>query len=142
MKRIISKGVLITLCMLLVIATLCGCNMSSTNLPKGMDPDKALSQAQGIAMSLSKGEYDKVAEQFSDNMKAELTVQDLRDALEDEVEKRGAVTKILSWSTRGASDDETGEYAVFVLVCKCEKGSATFTICLDKESKICGLYMR
>ncbi len=142
MKRIISKGVLITLCMLLVMVVLCGCNTSSTNLPKGMDPDKALSQAQDIAMSLSKGEFDKVADQFSDDMKTQLTAQALRDALEDEVEKRGAVTKYLSWSARGASDDEAGEYAVFVLVCKCEKGSATFTVCLDKNSKICGLYMR
>ncbi len=142
MKKIISKGVLTALCALLIAVILCGCGFSGTSLPKGMNPDKALSQAQEIAMSLSKGEFDKVADRFSDEMKAQLSAQDLREALEDEVEKRGAVTKILSWSTRGASDDETGEYAVFVLVCKCEKGSATFTICLDKESKICGLYMR
>lgn len=136
------KRVIALISMILCLATLCGCGVSGTSLPKGMNPDKALSQAQGIAMSLSKGEFETVAEQFSEEMSSQLTLEDLRETLEDEVEKHGAITKYLSWSMRGASDDETGEYAVVVLVCKCEKGSATFTVCLDKNSKICGLYMR
>ncbi len=142
MKRFVFRSVLVVLCALLVAVTLCGCGLSGTSLPKGMDPDKALSQAQEIAMSLSKGEFEGVAEQFSEEMKAQLSSEDLREALKDEVEKRGTVTKYLSWSMRGASDDEAGEYAVVVLVCKCEKGSATFTVCIDKDSKICGLYMK
>ncbi len=136
------KRVIALICVILCFATLFGCGISGSKLPKGMDPDKTLSQAQEIAMSLSKGEFEGVAEQFSEEMKAQFSLEDLREALKDEVEKRGAVTKYLSWSMRGASDDEAGEYAVIVLVCKCEKGSATFTVCIDKDSKICGLYMK
>lgn len=140
-KRIL-KTVTALLCVVLCLAGLCGCNASSTSLPSGMDPDKALAQAQEIAMNLSKGEFEAVADQFSDDLKAQLTLEYLRESLSEKVEKDGTITKYLSWSMRGASDDEAGEYAVIVLVCKCEKGSATVTVCLDTEMKICGLSMK
>lgn len=138
--KIILKCIAVIMCVALCVVTLCCCNIAGTSLPAGMDPDKTLSRAQEIAMSISKGELESVEDSFSDEMKAQLSAEDLSDALE-EIEKKGAITKYLSWSMRGASDDEAGEYAVVVLVCKCEKGSASFTICLDKDSKICGLSM-
>ncbi|MBQ7999645.1 MAG: DUF3887 domain-containing protein [Ruminococcus sp.] len=138
--KIILKCIAVIMCVALCVMLLCGCNMSGTSLPAGMDPDKTLSRAQEIAMSISKGEFDSAEDSFSEEMKAQLSTEDLNDALE-KMEKKGAITKYLSWSMRGASDDEAGEYAVVVLVCKCENGSATFTICLNKDSKICGLSM-
>lgn len=136
------KSLVAVLCAVLCVFSLWGCNVSETSLPKGMDPDKALAKAQSIATSISKGEFEAVADQFSDELKEDLTAEKLREGLEAEVEKRGEITDFLSWSMRGASDDEAGEYAVVVLVCKCERGSASFMICLDKENKICGLSVK
>jgi hypothetical protein len=35
-----------------------------------------------------------------------------------------------------------GDYAVAVLVCKYENGSATYTISIDADGLVCGLYMK
>lgn len=130
------------LCLLLVAFAFSGCSLSGAPIPEGMDSESTIAMAQDIAVSLSKGEYDAVAEQFSDEMKAQLSAQSLRDALSKDISKRGEVTKFLSHSIRGGVDDEAGEYAVVVLVCKCENGTSTFTISIDTDMKICGLYMK
>jgi len=135
-----KRGLLIALALVLAAALLAGC--SSGKLPDGFVEADVLKEAENAVALLSAGDYASVEELFSAEMKAALSADSLKSALGPQLEKLGAYDSVTSSAVAGGKDDKLGEYAVAVLVCKYKNGSATYTISIDADAKICGLYMK
>lgn len=75
-------------------------------------------------------------------MKEALDADGLEDALGTQLDSLGAFKEFKTEATQGGSDSEIGDYAIAVLICEYEEGSATYTISIDSAGNICGLYMK
>jgi len=130
----------LALALALALAALAGC--SSGSLPEGFVKEDVQREAEDVVTLLSAGEYDTVEALFSSDMKAALDAAALEKALGPQLEKLGAFDSVTSEAVAGGKNDQVGDYAVAVLVCKYENGSATYTISIDADGLVCGLYMK
>ena len=128
------------ICLLLILTALCSCGLPA--LPEGFDRDEVIETARTVVTYIAFSEYDMVADMFSPEMAAALDGQGLRDALSAPLEKIGAYEKVVSETVFGQSSETIGDYAVVVLVAKHTDGQATYTVSIDSEGRICGLYMK
>lgn len=139
MKRVISLG-LTFFVLLTVIFTMSAC--LGGGLPEGFDADKVKEQAENTVQLLSDGRYDAVVEMFSPQLKGDLSADALESALGGQLETLGAYTGVKSMSMGGSETEGIGEYVVVVMACNYENGSAIFTISVDSNYQLCGLYMK
>ena len=124
---------------LLFSILLCGCKAAP--LPEGFSEEAVLSTAKEAIALLSVQDYDGAYELFSADMKAGLDAAGLESALGAQLKALGGFVEYKSTAVAGANNDDVGDFAVSVLVCKYENGSATYTISVDSDGLICGLFM-
>jgi outer membrane murein-binding lipoprotein Lpp len=136
MKKMSALLLALALCAL----ALAGC--SSGKLPDGFVKEDVLKEAESAVQLLSAGDYDGVEKLFSDAMKSALDADALQKALGPQLQKLGKFDSVTSSAAAGGKNSQIGEFATAVLVCKYENGSATYTISIDADGKICGLYMK
>lgn len=111
-------------------------------LPDGFVREEVIADATQTVKLLSDKKYDEVCETFSDQMKIALDADKLKEAFDSQLTSLGAFKEVTSSSTAGGEEASIGAFATVVLVCKYDNGSAVFTISIDKENRICGLYMK
>lgn len=139
MKRLITLSLSFVVLMTAVL-TMSSC--FGRSLPDGFEADKVREQAENAVQLLSDGQYDEVVEMFSPELRAELNAEELESALGGQLEALGAYTGVKSVSMGGAEAGNIGEYVVAVMACTYENGSAIFTISVNSDYQLCGLYMR
>lgn len=130
-------GVLLACLLIMSVLAACG----SKPLPEGFVEEEVLSEAENVVALLSARDYEGVTALFSPAM-AELDAAKLETSVGPSLDALGAFDRIKSKSTTGGRNDTVGNYATAVLVCEYEKGNATYTISIDEDGKICGLYMK
>lgn len=126
--------------LLYAAAIACACSLNA--LPEGFEEKSVLAKAQSVVHLLINEDYESVAGTFSAQMSARLDARALKNALGDSVKRLGAFKEYISMAATGSSDAEIGDFAVAVLVCAYEGGTATYTISIDSDGKVCGLYMK
>lgn len=117
------------------------CSSGGGSLPEGFDEEETVSLAKSAVKALSEKDYETVASYFSPAM-GDFGATELEDALDAQIDALGPFDSFASEAHSSGSDPGIGEYAVLVLVCKYEKGRATYTISVDENQMICGLYMK
>ena len=90
---------------------------------------------------LSEKNYTGVAEQFSSVMEG-LDEKTLSETMDQKLDALGTFVSVTSEDLTGGSSETIGEFATAVLVCEYENGTATYTISIDKDGRICGLYAK
>ncbi|MBE6990101.1 MAG: DUF3887 domain-containing protein [Ruminococcaceae bacterium] len=130
-------AVFISLLCLALLLTACG----KKQLPAGFEKNEVINTAKTAVGLLNERDYDGVAAQFSSEMK-ELDAKKLEEVLDPLLTELGDFDKFTSESVSGANSSEIGDYAVAVLGCQYQNGTATYTISVDKAGRICGLYMK
>ena len=135
-----KKFLVLALAFALALSALAGC--SSGKLPEGFVKEDVVKEAEDAVKLLSDGDYDSMEKRFSSDMKTALDADALEKALSPQLEKLGAFDSVTSTAVTGGKNDQVGDYAVAVLVCRYENGSATYTVSIDADGFICGLYMK
>lgn len=115
---------------------------SGTALPEGFVEEDVLASAENVITLISSKNYEAAAATFSEEMAKALDAKGLEDALGEQFGKLGEFKEYKSEAVIGKSDKTIGDYAVAVIVCSYENSTATYTISVDTDANICGLYMK
>lgn len=115
---------------------------AGTALPDGFTEADVLASAENVITLLSCGEYEAVADTFSTQMAQALDAEGLEAAIGSRLDALGGFGAFKSRATTGKSDAVIGDFAVAVIVCSYENGTATYTISIDENGNVCGLYMK
>lgn len=133
------------LCFVLILAALlslsaCG---AGTGLPEGFEETAVLARAEELITLINTKDYTAVVSQLRDDLESAITPEELEAAWGPALEKAGAFVEVTKAVVSGTKDQATGEdYAVAILVCKYENASLTYTISVDANLEIVGMYMK
>ncbi len=136
-----KKIVVISMILVFVTSMLGGC--TSTKLSDAFNKETVESASKQVVEYLNSGKYDSVCDMFTDDLKAQLTSETLKSAVEKTYGSAGAFEKykdvvVIGQKVKGTKDDA----AVAVVIAKYEKKNVTFTISFNKDMKLIGLYMK
>ena len=111
-------------------------------LPEGFDEANVTSIAKEVIVQMSDGDFEAVVEQFSPDMKKALDAKALEDSVGGLLRDLGDFKGYKKVSTTSSENEEIGEFAVVIITSTYENGNATYTISVDKNDQIVGLYLK
>lgn len=136
MKKFLSLS--LALLMLLSLAA-CG----SAGLSEEYDEAEVLARAKELVLLINTLDYEAVCGQLREDLSGAISPEELENAWDESLEKAGAFVEFKSAAASSQESKSTGEnYAVAVLVCKYENASLTYTIFMDVDLNIVGMYMK
>jgi len=140
MKKQIKAIVTVTLILALSLS-LIGC--AGTPLPEGFDAEEVGTAAEEIVGLATAGDFDSIVAMLREDVKASITVDQLKEGWAPSYEKAGAFVSITKTALSGATDKTTGdEYAVAQVLVKHEGANLVYTLSFDKDMALIGLYLK
>jgi len=135
------KLIRILFILLVFLITLAACN--SVKLADIYDENIVTGRAKEIVEMINSQDYDKVNAEIRDDLQDQLTASKLKDVIRAKLDEAGAFIEYPSITTLGQKSKTSGEdYATVVLVGKYEKSTLVFTITMDSNLDIVGLYVK
>ncbi len=135
------KLIRILFILLVFSITLSAC--TSVKLADIYDEKIVTERAKEVVEMINSQDYDKVNAEIRDDLQERLTSNQLKDAIEAKLVEAGAFIEYQSISTLGQKSKTSGEdYATVVLVGKYERSTIVFTITMDSNLDIVGLYVK
>lgn len=126
---------------LILMFSLTAC--SANKLADSFSEDEVISKAKEVIELLNQQDYDSAVTMFSENLKAQLSSEQLKTALDSSINQAGEFREYSSAATAGQKDKNTDEdIAVSVITCKYENSNHTYTISFNQELEVIGLYMK
>jgi|GEM_PF-680794 len=129
----------------LLAVAFAGCSAQKfEDLPAGYDKDKVTAAAQNVAALMSAGDYATISDTLvREDLKTQLSADVLKNAAEKVMPKAGAFASLGDAAVGGYKDPKTQEeYAVAVIPVKYENQTVTYTLFLNADLKIVGLYLK
>ena len=124
-----------------LILSLAAC--SSSTLMGGFEVDRVKAPTETLICFAHDQDYNGIVAMIREDLQSQITADALETAWTPLLDSSGAFEKVSSSAVYGQKDSSTGQdYAVCVAVCKYASASRTFTISMDKDYKIIGLYMK
>ena len=111
-------------------------------LPEGFDEANVTSIAKEVIVQMSDGDFEAVVDQFAPDMKKALDAKALEDSVGGILLDLGGFKGYKKVSTTSSKNEEIGEFAVAIITSTYENGNATYTISVDKNNQIVGLYLK
>jgi len=125
----------------LLVMSLSAC--SSAKLSDDYSEEKVIARAKEVVEVINTLDYSAMNAELRDDLEESLTAEDLEKAWGTSLSKASTFVEYKTVATAGKKSKSTGEdYATVVLVCKYEKSSLTYTIVMDKNMDIVGMYMK
>jgi hypothetical protein len=135
------KLIRILFILLVFSITLAAC--TSAKLADIYDENIVIERAKEVVEMINSQDYDQVNAEIRDDLQDQLTSIQLKDAIGEKLAEAGAFIEYPSITTLGQKSKTTGEdYATVVLVGKYEKSTIVFTISMDANLDIVGLYVK
>jgi histidyl-tRNA synthetase len=135
------KLIRILFILLVFSITLSACN--SVKLADIYAENIVTERAKEVVEMINSQDYDKVNAEIRDDLQDQLTSNKLKDAIGAKLVEAGAFIEYESITTLGQKSKTSGEdYATVVLVGKYEKSTIVFTITMDSNLDIVGLYVK
>lgn len=135
------KMIRILFSLLVFSITLSAC--ASTKLADTYDEKIVTERAKEVVEMMNAQSFDKVNAEIRDDLQDQLTSSKLKEAIGAKLAEAGAFIDYPSISTLGQKSKTSGEdYATVVLVGKYENGTVVYTITMDTNLDIVGLYVR
>jgi len=135
------KLIRILFILLVFSITLSAC--TSAKLADKYDENIVTERAKKVVEMINSQDYDKVNAEIRDDLQDRLTSNKLKDAIGAKLVEAGAFIEYQSITTLGQKSKTSGEdYATVVLVGKYEKSTVVFTITMDSNLDIVGLYVK
>jgi hypothetical protein len=135
------KLIRILFILLVFSITLSAC--TSGKLADIYDVNIVIERAKEVVEMINSQAFDKVNAEIRDDLQDRLTSNQLKDAIGAKLVEAGAFIEYPSITTLGQKSKTSGEdYATVVLVGKYEKSTVVFTITMDSNLDIVGLYVK
>ncbi|MEG1984634.1 MAG: DUF3887 domain-containing protein [Oscillospiraceae bacterium] len=129
------------LCVTAAAVLLSGC--AGNKLSDDFDKDEVVEEASEMVEVINTMDYEKIVGEMREDLRDQITSEQLKEAWGEKLSGLGKFSKITSEGVIGDKSKETKEdYAVAVLACEYENGTATFTLVYDTELELVGLYMK
>ena len=136
------KLIRILFILLVFSITLSAC-ASAVKLADIYDENIVTERAKEVVEMINSQDYDKVNAEIRDDLQDRLTSNQLKDAIGAKLVEAGAFFEYQSITTLGQKSKTSGEdYATVVLVGKYEESTLVFTITMDSNLDIVGLYVK
>jgi len=130
---------LMTVTVLILLLAACG----GAKLADIYEEDAVTARAKEVVGLINDRDYEAVTGEVREDLADQLTADILRDAWDATLDQSGAFEDYKSVTVVGQKDPNSDEdYAVAVLVGKYENASRTFTISMDQDLDIVGMYMK
>lgn len=140
MKEHIKRLIGIALVLVLGISMI-GC--AANKLPSGFDEEDVGTAAEEVVGLATAGDYDSIIFFMRDDLQGAITAAQLQEGWAPIYEKAGAFQTISKTTFSGVKDEATGEeYAVVQVLVKHADGNLVYTISLDQDLMIVGLYLK
>ncbi len=121
--------------------TLSACNAGK--LADIYDVNIVTERAKEVVEMINAQAFDQVNAEIRDDLQDQLTSNQLEEAIQPKLVEAGAFIEYPSITTLGQKSKTSGEdYATVVLVGKYEKSNIVFTITMDSNLDIVGLYVK
>src|SRR5699024_12270505 len=124
---------IITVCMVIMMFVLVACEGNKVDESCA---DHYIKEADKIIDLVNDGNYEETHSNCDENMKSQLPVEDMEE-LTEIIEQAGKFSEISK-----ASVEEKDDLYVTVLVAKYSAKKLVFTITLDENDKVAGLYIK
>lgn len=135
------KLIRILFILLVFSITLSAC--SSAKLADNYDENIVTERAKEVVEMINSQNYDQVNAEIRDDLQDQLTSEKLKDAIGAKLVEAGTFIDYQSIAAVGQKSKTSGEdYALVVLVGKYEKSTVMFTISMDSNLDIVGLYVK
>ncbi len=135
------KLIRILFTLLVFSITLSAC--ASTKLADIYDEKIVTERAKEIIEMINSQDYVRVNAEVRDDLQDQLTSSDLKDVIGAKLAEVGSFVEYQSITTLGNQSKTSGEdYAIVVLVGKYEKSNVVYTISMDSNLDIVGLYLK
>jgi len=135
------KMIRILFSLLVFSITLSAC--ASTKLADTYDENIVTERAKEVVGMMNAQSFDKVNAEIRDDLQDQLTSSKLKEAIGAKLAEAGAFIEYPSISTLGQKSKTSGEdYATVVLVGKYENSTVVYTITMDTNLDIVGLYVK
>lgn len=116
---------------------------TSTQLADSYDQNAVIERGKEVVEIINSQDFEAVNAELRDDLQSQLTAAQLQEAIEQKLVDAGAFVEFQSITTLGQKSKSTGEdYATVVLVGKYEKSTLVFTITMDANLDIVGLYTK
>ncbi len=131
----------IYLIVLLLSVALSGC--TSTKLAEIYDETKVAERGKEVVAIINTQDFNLVNSELRDDLEDQLTSKQLSDAMSQKLKDAGKFVEYQSITTLGQKSKSTGEdYATVVLVGKYENGTLIFSITMDSNLDLVGIYLK
>ena len=131
--------ILLTLLVFSIIISAC----TTTKLSDIYDENVVTERGKEVVEMINSQDYDKVNAEIRVDLQDQLTADKLRDALGSKLADAGAFIDYQAETTLGQkSKTSDEEYATVVLVGNYENSTLVFTISMDSNLDIVGLYVK
>lgn len=128
-------------CVLLFSVIISAC--TSTKLAEIYDENIVIERGQEVVEIINTQDFDLVNAELRDDLEDQLTSNQLKEAMGQKLIDAGSFVEYPSISTLGQKSKSTGEdYATVVLVWKNENSTLVFTITMDSNFDLVGLYLK
>lgn len=135
------KKVMLSALALVLVFSLAAC--SSSKLADVYKEDEVIAKAKNVVETINSLDYDAVVSFVRSDLQSQLSADALETAWGALLREGGAFKEYKSTAVYGQKSKSTGEdYAVCILVCSYENATRTFTISMDKDLSVVGLYMK
>lgn len=125
--------------LLMGLVTACG----GGNLAEGFEEDAVVARAKKAVEVINTRDYEAVNALLREDLQSLASADTWKDAWDQSLGEAGAFVSYKKAVAVGQKDKNTGEdYAVVVLTCTYENGTRIFTISMDADLEIVGMYMR
>lgn len=131
----------IILSMVLMVGVLTSCGAGK--LSENYNEDEVITKAQQVVELFNEKDYEAVTDMVREDLQEQLSADVLENALDEKLTAAGEFVEYSQSVTAGQQDKSTGEdYAITVLICKYENSNLTFTISMDEDMNLVGIYMK
>jgi hypothetical protein len=134
---------LIRILIILLVFSIALSACASVKLADNYDENIVTERAKEVVEMINSQDYDKVNAEIRADLQDQLTSSKLKDVIGAKLDEAGAFIEYPSITTLGQKSKTSGEdYATVVLVGKYEKSTLVFTITMDSNLDIVGLYVK
>ena len=135
------KKTAVLLLALAMLVSLAACGASKLS-DEYVEAD-VIARAEALVGVINTKDYPAVVAELRDDLEASITAEQLESAWGAALDKAGAFVSFSKEAAAGQKSESSGEnYAVVVLVCKYENSTLTYTVSMDRDLEIVGMYMK
>ncbi len=135
------KRLILTVSAVLLLFAVPACG--GTKLAASFDENEVIDRAKAAVEVINTLDYGAMCAEFRDNLQEQVSADSLKTAWESLLTAAGTFKEYQKVTTAGVKVKETGEDgAIVTLTCAYENNTLTYTISLDTNLEVVGMWLK